>query len=86
MSSVYDLVPPRPTYGVSGLLQAFLFNNMPYQKGHLLAIGVSILCFYVLTLFGETPNRRETQFHAGKLSKFVMNSHIDPTDDQNDVQ
>ena len=42
-----------------------------------------IVYFY---LFLETSNRRGTQFHAEKLSKFVLGSHLDPIGGQNDVQ
>ena len=33
----------------------------------------------------ETPSRRRTPFDTETLSSFVLNSHLDPIGDQNDV-
>ena len=41
---------------------------------------------YVMIMFFQSPNRRGTQFHVEKLSKFVLNSHIDPIGERNDVR
>ena len=48
-------------------------------------VGESVSIFDVITCSGKT-NRQGTQIHAGKVSKFILNSHRDPIGDQNGVQ
>ena len=43
---------------------------------------VQTVIFYLLL---KTSNRRGTKKHAEKLSNFVLNSHLEPIGDQNDV-
>ena len=37
-------------------------------------------------VFLNTFNRRETQLHSEQMSNLVLNSHLDPIGDPNDVQ
>ena len=41
-------------------------------------------CLIIMFTSGKT-NRRGMQFHVEKSSNFVLNSHLDPVGDQNDV-
>ena len=67
--------------------QALLFllkTKLPFWKRRVLFFFSSI--FGVFTYLGKTSNRRGAQSCAEKLSMFVLNSHLDPIGEQNDVQ
>ena len=72
--------PQAPTYGVSGLVQVLFVKTCLFLE--MRSTFFDIECFHP---FWKTPNRRRMQFHAEKLSNFVLSSHKDPIGDQNDV-
>ena len=48
-------------------------------------LGLVVVNIHGFLYLEKTSNRREIQFHAETLSSFVLNSHLDPTGEQNDV-
>ena len=56
------------------------------ERASFLPTAVNVVksdCFYS---FPQTPNRRGAQFHSKSRLIFVLNSRVDPTGDQTDVQ
>ena len=76
----------NPKYPSFFFLNIFQNSDLPlFRKVCFLFKTIFVCLMFWLCLFLKTPDRRETQFHAGRWSNFVLKSHLDPIGDRNDV-